>query len=96
MSHHASSRLSLEELGLFNLLAGIENGDEIDDAFLLQGLQARGFVTVSLPMTLTFAGQQMLRSLAARLEEEALGDTSVRTQRPTADPNRSRHSPVDR
>jgi hypothetical protein len=97
MSHRASrTRLSLEELGLFNLLAGVEKGEEIDDVFLLQGLQARGFVTLAHPLTLTSTGETMLRSLAARLEEEALGDTSVRTQRPTLDPMATPHSPVAR
>lgn len=86
MTHPASrARLSLEELGLFNLLAGVEKGEEIDDVFLLQGLQTRGFVTLALPLTLTPAGEAMLRALAVRLEEEALGDTSVRMQRPARD-----------
>ena len=94
MSHHASPpRLSLEELGLFNLLAGIEKGEAIDDVFLLQGLQSRGFVTGGRPIALTMSGEAMLRSLAARLEHEALGDTSVRMQRPAA---HTRHSHVDR
>ena len=97
MSYHASlPRLSLEELGLFNLLANVEKGEEIDDIFLLQGLQSRGFVTLALPMALTPAGESMLRALAARLEDEALGDTSVRTQRPASAPQTLRHSPVDR
>ena len=96
MSQHASPRLSLEELGLFNLLASLEKGEEIDDVFLLQGLQARGFVTLSRPMALTTAGHTVLRSLAVRLEEEALGDTSVRTQRPAAEPIASHHGAVDR
>ena len=96
MSYHATPRLSLEELGLFNLLASIEKGEEINDVFLVQGLQARGFVTLSRPMTLTAGGESMLRSLAVRLEDEALGDTGVRTQRPTADSRVSPHSAIDR
>jgi hypothetical protein len=97
MSHDvAPARLSLEELGLFNLLASIEKGEEIDDIFLLQGLQARGFVTLVCPLVLTTTGEAMLQALAARLEEEALGDTSVRMQRPASGLYEAPRSTVDR
>lgn len=78
---------------MFNLLARVEKGEEIDDVFLLQGLQARGFVTLVDPLTLTSAGERTLQALAVRLEEEALGDTGVRTQRAERDPRTA--SPVD-
>ena len=91
MSHHASPpRLSLEELGLFNILASIEKEQEIDP-FLLQGLLSRGFIAGAGPYSLTTDGEAMLRSLATRLEAEALGDnTSVRTPWSTPDPLTSR------
>jgi len=86
MSHHASPpRLSLEELGLFNILASVEKEQEID-IFLLQGLLARGFITGAGPYSLTPDGEAMLRSLATRLEAEALGETSGRTPWSTPDP----------
>ena len=90
---HPTIRLSLEELGLFNTLAGIEKGEEIDP-FLLQGLQARGFVTLTAPVVLTPAGATMLQKLAGRLEAESLGDTSVRAQRSALDPRSTREIPA--
>lgn len=90
-----ASRLSLEELGLFNILAGIER-EEAVDPFLLQGLQTRGFVALATPPKLTPAGEAKLRALAARLEAEALGDPAVRAQRPAGDPHAPREVPVDR
>lgn len=82
-------RLSLEELGLFNILASVDTGQHVD-AFLLQGVQTRGFVTVGQPATLSPAGEAMMQGLAARLEAEALGDTSTRAQRPPPDPRITR------
>ena len=96
MSHHASPfRLSLEELGLFNILASVERKTEVD-AFLLQGLQTRGFATVGQPVALTPAGEAMLRSLASRLEAESLGDPGTRAQRPALDPRTTREVPTIR
>ena len=96
MSHHASPvRLSLEELGLFNILACVEKKEEVD-AFLLLGLQTRGLVSVERPIALTPTGEAMLRSLAARLEAESLGETGVRAQRSTLDPRTTRELPVSR
>lgn len=89
-------RLSLEELGLFNILAGIDKGEEVDDVFLLQGLQGRGFVTVATPLALTPAGETMLQKLAGRLEAESLGDTSVRAQRSALDPRTTHELPAIR
>jgi hypothetical protein len=86
-------RLSLEELGLFNILASVEKGQDID-AFLLQGVQTRGFVTLGRPVVLTSAGASMLRGLAARLEAEALGEASP--QRSLLDPRITREIPVNR
>ena len=74
----SQNRLSLEELGLFNILASVEKHQEID-AFLLQGVQTRGFVTLARPFALTATGESMLRSLASRLEAEALGEPGKRT-----------------
>ena len=92
---HPTIRLSLEELGLFNILAGVEKGEEVDP-FLLQGLQARGFVTLELPAVLTPAGATMLQKLAGRLEAESLGDTSVRAQRSALDPRTTHELPAIR
>lgn len=88
-------RLSLEELGLFNTLAGIEKGEDVDP-FLLQGLLARGFIVLATPAVLTPAGATMLRKLAERLEAESLGDTSVRAQRASLDPRTTREIPTIR
>jgi len=89
------TRLSLEELGLFNILASVDKGQDVD-AFLLQGVQTRGFVTFGQPVVLTPAGEAMLRSLASRLEAEALGDTRTRTQRSPLDPRDTREIPAIR
>jgi hypothetical protein len=89
------ARLSLEELGLFNILASVDKGQDVD-AFLLQGVQTRGFVTLGRPLGLTPAGDAMLRALAARLEAEALGDPGTYTRRSPLDPRITRESPVSR
>jgi hypothetical protein len=89
------TRLSLEELGLFNILASVDKGQDVD-AFLLQGVQTRGFVTLGQPVGLTPTGEAMLRGLATRLEAEALGDTSTRTQRSPLTPRITREIPVNR
>jgi len=89
------TRLSLEELGLFNILASVDKAHDVD-AFLLQGVQTRGFVTLGQPVVLTPAGEAMLRSLAARLEAEALGETSTRTHRAPLDPRITREIPANR
>ena len=85
-------RLTLEELGLFNILASVDKGQDVD-AFLLQGVQTRGFVTLGQPYALTAAGNAVLRGLAARLEAEALGDTITRSQ---LDPRITRETRVTR
>jgi len=89
------TRLSLEELGLFNILASVDKGQDVD-AFLLQGVQMRGFVTLGQPGGLTPAGEAMLQGLATRLEAEALGDTSTRTQHSPLNPRITREIPVNR
>jgi hypothetical protein len=89
------ARLSLEELGLFNILASVDKGQDVD-AFLLQGVQTRGFVALGRPLGLTPAGDAMLRALAARLEAEALGDPGTCTRRSPLDPRITRESPVSR
>ena len=96
MSHHASPvRLSLEELGLFNTLANVEKKEDVD-AFLLQSLQTRGFVTVDRPVALTPAGEAMLRSLAARLEAESLGHGGMHAQQSALEPRKTRGVPANR
>jgi hypothetical protein len=89
------ARLSLEELGLFNILASIERGQDVD-AFLLQGVQTRGFATLGPRVGLTPAGDAMLRSLATRLETEALGDPGTCTQRSPLDPRTTREITISR
>jgi hypothetical protein len=86
-------RLSLEELGLFNILASVDKGQDVD-AFLLQGVQTRGFVTVGHPVALAPAGRAMLQRLAIRLEAEALGDTGTRNHRSPLDPRITRETRV--
>lgn len=91
----SKNRLTLEELGLFNILASVDKGQDVD-AFLLQGVQRRGFVTLGQPFALTAAGESMLRGLAARLEAEALGDSGAHTERAPFDPRITRETRVTR